>query len=113
MTFDEVLGQVTDLLRRQGRVSYRALKLRFDLDDEFLAGLKDELIAAQRLARDEDGKVLVWVGASPVPGSESQTSGAEVSSQKLETRSIPSLSQDSALRTQDFISSDPKREVGE
>ena len=26
MTFDEILAQVIDLLKRQGRVSYRALK---------------------------------------------------------------------------------------
>jgi TOMM system kinase/cyclase fusion protein len=70
MTFDEILGQVTDLLRRQGRVSYRALKLRFNLDDEFLEGLKDELIAAQRLASDEDGKVLVWTGDASVARSQ-------------------------------------------
>jgi predicted ATPase len=30
MTFDEVLVQVLDLLQRQGRVSYRALKRRFE-----------------------------------------------------------------------------------
>ena len=35
MTFDEVLAHVLDLLQRQGRVSYRALKRRFDLDDEY------------------------------------------------------------------------------
>ena len=34
MTFDEVLARVLDLLQRQGRVSYRVLKRRFDLDDE-------------------------------------------------------------------------------
>jgi class 3 adenylate cyclase/tetratricopeptide (TPR) repeat protein len=62
MTFDEILAQATALLQRQGRVSYRALKLRFSLDDEYLAALQDELIDAQRLARDEDGKVLVWLG---------------------------------------------------
>ena len=28
--------QVLDLLQRQGRVSYRALKRRFDLDDAYL-----------------------------------------------------------------------------
>ena len=28
MTFDEVLAHVLDLLQRQGRVSYRALKRR-------------------------------------------------------------------------------------
>src|SRR5215217_3338500 len=32
MTFDEVLTQVLGLLKRQGRVSYGALKRRFDLD---------------------------------------------------------------------------------
>ena len=37
MTFDEVLAQVLELLQRERRVSYRALKRRFDLDDEYLA----------------------------------------------------------------------------
>jgi len=64
MSFDEVLAQVVELLRRQGRVSYRALKLRFQLDDEYVEGLKEELIYAQQLASDEDGRVLVWVGGS-------------------------------------------------
>jgi hypothetical protein len=36
MTFDDILEQVITLLQRQGRVSYRALKMRFDLDDEYL-----------------------------------------------------------------------------
>ena len=70
MTFDEVLAQVLDLLRHQGRVSYRALKRRFDLDDEYIEDLKAEIIQAQRLAVDEDGAVLVWTGeatAAPAP----------------------------------------------
>src|SRR5439155_993129 len=33
MTFYEVLAQVLELLQREGRVSYRALKLQFHLDD--------------------------------------------------------------------------------
>ena len=70
MTFDEVLAHVLDLLQRQGRVSYRALKRRFDLDDEYLEDLKAEIIQAQRLAVDEDGVVLVWSGeTSPPPQS--------------------------------------------
>jgi hypothetical protein len=36
MTFDDVLEQVIQLLQRQGRVSYRALKRRFALDDDYL-----------------------------------------------------------------------------
>jgi hypothetical protein len=44
MTFDEVLDQVLELLQRQGRVSYRALKMRFNLDDEYLDVLKEEML---------------------------------------------------------------------
>jgi class 3 adenylate cyclase len=62
MTFDEILVQVLELLRREGRLSYPALKLRFNLDDAYLEALKAELIKAKRLAVDEDGEVLVWAG---------------------------------------------------
>jgi len=73
MTFDEILSQARDLLQRQGRISYRALKRRFDLDDEYLEDLKAELIDAQRVAVDEEDKVLVWTGGpptAPAPGQE-------------------------------------------
>src|SRR4029450_7289774 len=62
VTFDEVLAQVVELLRREGRVSYRALRRRFDLDEEYLEDVKAEIIQAKRLAMDEDGAVLVWPG---------------------------------------------------
>jgi predicted ATPase len=75
MTFDEVLTHVLELLQRQGRVSYRALKRRFDLDDEYLEDLKAEIIQAQRLAVDEDGVVLVWSGEPP-PQQQQQTQAA-------------------------------------
>src|SRR5262245_39836064 len=64
MTFDEILAQVITLLQRQRRVSYRALKRRFDLDEDYLEDVKVELIKAQQLAVDEDGEILVWVGES-------------------------------------------------
>jgi class 3 adenylate cyclase/predicted ATPase len=72
MTFDEVLEQVRELLQSKGRVAYRALKRRFELDDEYLEDLKAELIDAEHVARDEDGKVLVWIGTSLVSDSTSQ-----------------------------------------
>src|SRR5262245_51587009 len=62
MTFDEVLAQVQALLQREQQVSYRGLKRRFALDDEYLEDLKEELIGAKRLATDEDGRFLVWRG---------------------------------------------------
>lgn len=62
MTFDEVLDQVRELLQSKGRVAYRALKRRFELDDEYLEDLKAELIKAEGVVADENGEVLVWVG---------------------------------------------------
>src|SRR6266704_5705672 len=67
MTFDEILAQVLALLQREGRVSYRALKRRFALDDDYLEDLKAEIIQAKRLAVDEEGAVLVWTGGTAQP----------------------------------------------
>src|SRR5262245_34412601 len=74
MTFDDILAQVLELLQHEKRVSYRALKRRFDLDDDYLEDVKDELIYAKKLAVDEDNRVLVWVGeqdsvSAPTPAS--------------------------------------------
>ena len=69
-TFDEILTQVVELLQREGRVSYRALKRRFTLDDEYVEDLKDELIEAKQWAADEGGKVLVWTGGTTVVSSQ-------------------------------------------
>ncbi|MBI3798405.1 MAG: AAA family ATPase [Deltaproteobacteria bacterium] len=69
MDFEEVLGQVREQLAREKRIAYRLLKRRFQLDDEDIEDLKADLIDAKRLAVDEDGKVLVWVGAAPVSSS--------------------------------------------
>ena len=67
MDFYEVIEQALDILERRGRVAYRALKLQFNLDDEQLEALKDELIHAQKQAADEDGRVLVWAGEGGAP----------------------------------------------
>ena len=40
--------RINDLLQRQGRVSYSALKRRFDLDAAYLEDLQDEIMHAQR-----------------------------------------------------------------
>src|SRR5215510_12391367 len=62
MEFETVLEQTIALLQRQGRISYGALKRRFQVDDAYLEDLKVELIEAQQLARDENGRILIWVG---------------------------------------------------
>src|SRR5262245_1874218 len=65
MTFEELLDQAIDLLRRRRRVTYRALKLHFQLDDDALEVLKDELLYGQPQAVEADDKGLVWTGAPP------------------------------------------------
>ena len=61
MTFDEILAQIIDLLKRQGRVSYSALKRRFDLNDDYLSDLKDEILYVHPV-RDDEGRGLIWTG---------------------------------------------------
>src|SRR5712691_8893019 len=67
VTFEEVVDQALAMLQRRGRVTYRMLKRQFDLDDEALEDLRLELVKGQRLAGDEDGDVLVWIGDAAVP----------------------------------------------
>ena len=67
MTFEEILDQAIAMLQRRGRLTYGTLKRQFQLDDAALEDLQNELIKGQRLARDEDGEVLVWIGAAVPP----------------------------------------------
>ena len=69
MTFYEMLEQVIALLQRHGRLSYRALKVQFELDDDRLDLLKEELIDIQHVARDQDARMLVWMGGTETPPS--------------------------------------------
>src|ERR1700756_4850184 len=77
MDFYAILDQVIALLRQRQRVTYRALQRQFGFDDAYLEDLKAELIDAQRLAVDEEGKVLVWTGdaglTAPAPSPSATT----------------------------------------
>src|SRR5688572_13190169 len=61
MDFYETLDQVIDLLKQRGRMTYRALRRQFALDDETLEDLKAELLFSHPVV-DEDGRGLVWTG---------------------------------------------------
>lgn len=60
MDFYAELDQVVELLRSRGRVSYRALKEQFGLDDERLDALRAELLYAQSENVTADGQGLIW-----------------------------------------------------
>src|SRR4029453_5154764 len=62
MPFEEILAHAIALLQRRRRLTYGTLKRQFQLDDAALEDVKNELIYGQRLAVDEDERVLVWRG---------------------------------------------------
>ncbi|MCZ6871972.1 MAG: AAA family ATPase, partial [bacterium] len=72
MDFYEVLEQMLVLLQQHGRISYRALKRQFSLDDEYLEDLTFEIIRVKKLAVDEDDEMLVWTGDPAAPEADAQ-----------------------------------------
>ena len=68
MDIIEVVAQVRELLRQQGRLSYRIVCRQFALDEAALEDLKFELIDIQEVAADKDGKMLVWKGGHDAAG---------------------------------------------
>jgi class 3 adenylate cyclase len=67
MTFEEVLDQAMAMLQRRGRLTYRTLQLHFQLDDEHLEALKDELLYAHPQVVEDVGRGLRWTGDPAAP----------------------------------------------
>src|SRR5262245_10114992 len=90
MKFSEVVAQTLAWLQREGRVSYRALRLEFDLTDDVLDALKEELTQVMQLVVDKDSKMLVWTGApSEKPASSEERNKAEVSQPRVDLDTEP------------------------
>src|SRR6266566_2672917 len=62
VTFNEILSQTIAMLHQHGRVSYRALKRQFAINDDYLEDLKDAILFAHPEVIDEEGRGLVWTG---------------------------------------------------
>src|SRR5262249_61131478 len=77
MDLYEIIAQVEALLQKHGRVSYRSVQYQFQVDDEGLAVLKEELIDIREVAADKEGKMLVWSGAAPVHSSQFHVPGSQ------------------------------------
>ena len=61
-----MLDQILDLLRRRGRMSYRALQRQFHLDDASIEDVKEELLYAHPVV-DDAGRGLIWTGEVGLP----------------------------------------------
>src|SRR5262249_2871862 len=86
---------------RRGRVTYRTLKRQFQLDDNALEDLKEELIYGQRLAVDEDGRVLVWMGEEELPAAP-HTQAADLA---VETRPVQAEGRQATVEVCDLVAS--------
>ena len=91
MAFEEILDHAMAMLQRHGRLTYRTLQRQFQLDDATLEDLKDELIYGQRVAADEDGRVLVWTGGAETPPSSLPRSTTPVSSPPTQEAALPQM----------------------
>jgi class 3 adenylate cyclase/predicted ATPase len=65
--FVAVLDQVITLLRQRGRMTYRTLQRQFQLDDDALHDLTDELLYTHPEVHDDAGRGLVWTGDIETP----------------------------------------------
>ena len=74
MSFLETVANAKTYLQEHGRVSLRGLRREFDLDEDALEELVEELVDVQQVAARE-GKVLLWVG--PAAERESQPTAPE------------------------------------
>ena len=60
MKFSEVVDQAVGMIHSRGRVSYRALQREFELEDQDLDDLKEELLFSHPEIAELDGRGLVW-----------------------------------------------------
>ena len=61
--FSEIVKEATILLQEKGRVTYRALKREFDLEEDAPDDLKEELLYTHPEVADDAGRRLIWNGA--------------------------------------------------
>ena len=67
MSFLDTVARAKTYLREHGRVSLRGLKREFELDDEALEELIEELVDIQQVAARE-GKAIAWMGGTVQAG---------------------------------------------
>ena len=67
MNLLDVVREVRHHLEENGRLSLRMLRRQFELDDDALEQVIEELVDVQRVARREEN-ALAWSGAAPPSG---------------------------------------------
>jgi hypothetical protein len=111
MDFVAIVEQVIALLRQRGRLTYRTLKRQFELDDAALEDLKEELMDGQRLAVDEDERVLVWIGdtAAPMPPVSGRSTALDASQARAPLAYTPSYLAEKILTSRTALEGERKQ----
>ncbi len=89
MTFEEAVDQALTMLQRRARVTYRLLQRHFQLDDAALEDLKEELIYGQRMAVEEEERVLVWRGETAAPSASVRVPAPDASQARASLSYMP------------------------
>ncbi len=88
MSFLDDVGRARALLEAHGRVSLRGLRRQFDLDDEQIEELVEELVDVMQAARRE-GNVLVWAAGDAPPAVEPPATVPPPSEDETPTQLLP------------------------
>ena len=86
-SFEEILRQTTENLRRRGKVSFRAIKRQFDIDDEYLKDIIYELVEIHGVAQTEDDRMLVWTAPAeedPIGGHDTKPDSKSISAEPVQ-----------------------------
>lgn len=60
-SLDYILNETTQILRNRGKISFRAIKRQFGIDDEYLEDIVYELVEILNVARSKDNRMLEWI----------------------------------------------------
>ena len=66
MSLFDHIARVREHLQQQGRVSFRAIRREFDVDDDGLEEIIEELVDIQQVAIREE-KAIAWTGDPATP----------------------------------------------
>jgi len=112
LSFFEKVDQARSFLERSGRVSLRAIRREFALDDDELAEIIEELVDVQQVAA-RDGNVLTWAGPqqAAVDSSSKDTAPTRSSAASSARGAIPETLADGRYQLQRFLGEGAKKRV--
>jgi class 3 adenylate cyclase len=113
MTFEEIVDQAIDMVRRRGQVSYRMLKRQFALDDAGFEDLKDEILYSQSQIVDDAGRGFAWTGETapeaPLPPASGPTSVPGADPQPLPISYTPQYLTEKILTSRSALEGERKQ----